>query len=208
MNYLFNTCKSVIYLNGNICYVPIENLPIIATDGAYTKLDNIGITPNFVVGDFDSVDLREIENCDIIECYDQNYTDFEKAINFAVNNNFMPAIVSGVNGNNIDHVLNNFNIIVKNKCFIYDDAVIGCVVDKHIVFNTQINTKISIIGFSANISSSGLRWELSHAQLCFPGQISCSNRAVEEKVKIIVHSGVVLVIMHKKYIKDKGCLDV
>ncbi len=207
MNKLFKNCKSVIYLNGNICFLRNVNLPIIAADGAYKKLQGIGITPDFVVGDFDSTDINKVK-CTTITNYDQNYTDFEKAIHFATSKKLMPAIISGVNGDCLDHVLNNFNIIIRNKCCVYDKFIIAYVVDEYISLKVKPDTKISIIGFSACVSSTGLKWDLNNTCLSFPGYVSCSNRAANDIVNITVHSGSVLVIIYRIQVNDRGNTNV
>ena len=116
----------IIYLNGDISQTDINFLisnnehissnfiSVIATDGIYNKLKNFDLNINFIIGDMDSVDKKNIEhllpnntNIKIVKKLNQNKFDFEKALDFAIKNNFHNILIFGINGGEYEHSLNN-----------------------------------------------------------------------------------------------------
>ncbi len=58
-------------------------ISICATDGAYQYLKENNIVPNFIAGDFDS--LQEIpKNIEVIKTPNQDFTDFDKILQISV----------------------------------------------------------------------------------------------------------------------------
>ena len=121
---------------------------------------------------------------------------------------FMPTIILGINGGQIDHIINNINIFMQgtNNVFI-DNDVIGYILDISNIFSLPIGTKISIIGMPyCPLSSQGLKWELKDYETAFPGQNSCFNRVSNKPVNLIVHEGKALLMVYTTAVEDAGLL--
>lgn len=198
----FAEYRSILCLDGVLPEADFfkKNLPIIAADGAANTLMKMGIEPQLVIGDLDSIDPGLLTRLKTLLHYDQNFCDFEKALLFLEKENLLPSIVVGVNGGYLDHILNNINILMKsNNCF-YAPPLWGHVIHENESksFDLPLNTKISLIGIpTADISTLGLKWELTHSPLSFPGNTSCFNRTIQEKIEIITHQGSALILIYQ-----------
>ncbi len=209
----FYEFKSILCLNGKLpSYNTLTNLslPIIAADGAVNKLFNMGIIPNIVIGDLDSVSSDLLNRVPHLKDLNQNYSDFQKAYRYINSNNLSPSIICGISGGFLDHILNNINIFMKleNNIFM-DDEIIGFCLHKKRYLKTAVGTKISIFGIpNCKISTKGLKWELNNELLSFPGKNSSLNRAKKQEILIEVFNGAALIIVYKDIINDAGLEEV
>ncbi|WP_250310908.1 thiamine diphosphokinase [Rickettsia endosymbiont of Oedothorax gibbosus] len=200
---------SILALNGDLpdkSFFDI-GLPIIAADGAINSLYKMGIIPKVVIGDLDSAKVDLLYTTEMIRVPDQNSCDFKKSLQYLENKNLLPAIIVGMSGGYIDHILNNISIFLKNGSIFYAPSIVGYVIKagESRVFTLSVDTKISLLGFSsAQISTKGLKWELEHYQMSFPGTNSSFNRTICETVSIEVHSGLSLVMIYLEKMKDYG----
>lgn len=175
------------------------NLPIIAADGAMNSLCQMGIMPVAVVGDLDSVHVDYLHNTAVFYKPDQNSCDFEKALIYLTGENLLPAIIVGVNGGYIDHILNNINIFLQKGSIFYAPPIVGHIVNsgENRVFTLPIHTKISLLAFpEALVSTQGLTWELEHYKMSFPGKNSSFNQTYADSIIIQVHKGSILVMIY------------
>jgi len=210
MNNIVNHFESILCLNGNL---PNKNffgkcvgLPIIASDGAGSRLIDIGIYPNFVVGDMDSFHhkISDYGNIDFIKYSNQNYNDFEKSILFIKERKIFPVLVCGLFGREIDHVINNINCLMKyeQQCpmVFYDEEIMekpkwGFPVSSSLSFAGQRDEIISIMPHpTATLSTRGLKWDLDNKELSISGISSFRNQELGYNIDINIHKGRVLII--------------
>ncbi|MDR1391144.1 MAG: thiamine diphosphokinase [Holosporales bacterium] len=206
----FSKYKSILCLDGDIPrsdFFLSKNLPIIAADGAANRLYEMGIRPDFLIGDFDSVRPELLSYTPNSRSVDQNFSDFQKAIEYLKENELVPMITCGISGGYLDHIINNVGIIVQLPHGIFvDSSIIGfCLKKGEHRFSFPFNAKISIFGMpSCRISTTGLRWELNNSTLVFPGYSSCLNRVLSKKLLIKVIEGLALVTVYRSIIIDAG----
>jgi thiamine pyrophosphokinase len=200
--------KSVVCLNGQLPkkeFFGATTLPIIAVDGATKLLYEIGIEPQMIIGDLDSSDPSHFPHTQRVFMPDQNSSDFEKAMSYLAGINLIPAIVTGMSGGYLDHVLYNMVVFSKTDSIFYTDSQIGMVITGEVNYELPLGTKVSILGFPrAALSSNGLKWELENYQSELWGQNSCFNRTVKDQVTINVSSGGALVIIYTTEVSDAG----
>jgi thiamine pyrophosphokinase len=217
--------KSVIALNGfiNLEMIHLLNktIPVLAADGAALKLSRLGITPAYIVGDKDSY---EGESSCFILAEDQNYTDFEKTILFARRNQLMPALIVGVNGGEIDHILGNIMAILKHaegQDLFFLDAYesgeemrykLGIPVTQELCLQLPKNTLVSMIATEETcLSTQGLCWEFASSHIYPQGILPIRNVTVSPEIVVTVHKGKVLLIVdcytetHPKRIREGAC---
>jgi thiamine pyrophosphokinase len=176
------------------------NLPIIAADGAANTLMSMNIKPEIVIGDLDSIEPRYLEQLATHYHYVQNFCDFQKALFYLQEQKLLPTIIVGLNGDCLDHVLNNINIFADADNVLYAPPIIGYMLNKNSnrTFILPIDTKISLFGIPiAKASTQGLKWNLHQQQLKFPGKNSSFNRTILEEIVINVHQGKVLVLIYE-----------
>lgn len=194
---LLSTYRSVIALD---CKEAIrvklrEGIPIIAADGAARW-----IQADYIVGDGDSHDNEKL-----IRISDQDTTDFEKCIGFAKEKDLLPALVVGVSGGEIDHILGNVQVLLKHargqSLFFLDPypegLKIGIPIEKG-TFQTIVKDEatVSILPFgSCTLSTQGLVWELKDQILTPEGLLAIRNRAREKEITFHVAEGKALVII-------------
>ena len=200
--------KSILCLNGILPNKDIiqkfiqKKLPIIAADGAANTLKNLNIIPSTIIGDLDSIDKNlDFENAQIIHVQDQNYTDFEKCLNYIRKHTLFPTLVLGINGGEIDHVIDNINKFIKYSAHIpmvfFDmPNKWGITIDKNLSMNSKRSNTISIFPFIPNthIKSEGLHWELDSTDHHIFKNTSTRNKAEKQKININSSDEKVLVV--------------
>jgi len=201
MPFNFKKYKSILCLNGELPekhFFEVK-LPIIAADGATNQLMAMGIKPNLIIGDLDSVSPDYLEHIQNIQHWDQDYCDYQKSLWYLEKNDLLPAIIVGVNGGYLDHILNNINLFMAHQNLLYSPPIYGFVLNsqQNIVLNLPINTKVSLLGIpSAKVSTVGFKWELNLMDLSFPGKTSCFNRTSSCEPLINVQDGSALVLVY------------
>lgn len=205
-----NQFRSIIVLDGQIpdlAFFKLQNLPIIAVDGAANKLVAMGLKPSLVIGDLDSIQPHLLNQLEAIHIHDQDYCDFHKTITHLQSINLLPSIITGIEGGMIDHILQNINIFVSTNSIFYAPPIVGHIIHQGEAkkFNLPFNTKVSLFGMPATVTTKGLKWELNHHELTFPGTNSSFNRTSNSPVFIEVNKGYCLVMIYLNGEKDAGC---
>lgn len=172
-----------------------EGVPIIAADGAANWID-----ADYIVGDGDS-----FKSGKLIQIADQETTDFEKCIGFAKEKDLLPALVIGVSGGEIDHIMGNIQVLLKHaeksSLFFLDPypngLKIGIPLEKgSFNFHVKPETTVSILPFgSCTLSTKGLEWELTDQVLTPDGLLAIRNRAKKVEAEFHVTQGKALVII-------------
>lgn len=200
--------KSILALNGDLPSKSFFNssLPLIAADGGVNRLNKLGLMPDVIVGDLDSADSALLMQTEVIYRPDQNSCDFEKSLDYLKSENLLPAIITGISGGMIDHIMQNMNLFLNSGCIFYAPPIVAYGFTKGVSkkFFLPLNSKISIIGINAVISSMGLKWELDNYAMDFPGANSSFNRNIEKEVTIKLHKGQAIVMIYLEKVKDSG----
>ncbi len=92
-----------------------KNYYIIAVDGGYDHLIEEGITPDLLIGDFDSIDSKEILCKTIKYESEKDFSDLEAAIDYSVSNFSGNIDIIGVTGGRIDHFLSAIFLLRKSE---------------------------------------------------------------------------------------------
>ena len=196
--------KALLLVNGEPPKQPISTQNFDAfycTDGAWQKAQLLGMQPNAVVGDFDSLRQFPQEKTEIIHRPDQNYTDFEKTLQVLQERGFTHVEVYGASGLEQDHFLGNLTAAFhyKNSLSItfHDEYSTYFFCEKQ-TFLTQVkNRMISLYPFPSakNVHSQGLFYSLNGMDLNILTRIGTRNHASEDNVSISFESGELLVFI-------------
>lgn len=192
----------------------------IATDGAANKAVNLGITPDILCGDFDSVDLKAaciaFPMAEVVPTPDQSCADLEKALLLALERGASAIAIIGATGGRMDHTLSSFALLQRYAaslpvCVVADRPVASqteqqkepkdcaavtwvVTAGRRCVFATASGQTVSLVAFAnAAVSIEGVRWPLTAHELT-PGTRGVSNIATAPHVVVEVHSGSVFVI--------------
>lgn len=203
--------KCIIIANGDLpkrnvvkYFVSKKYDTIICADGGANSAKKIGITPNYIIGDFDSIENSTLEyfrnKSSIIQIKRQNDTDVEKSLKFAIKNKFDEVILLGATGDRLDHTICNLGIVLK----FFDKINIKIVhqrsflipLTNNVELNTIIGETISLYAFDKNtlITSYGLKYKLKKTTLPFGKKESTSNVAIRNKIKLKIENGIIFLI--------------
>tara|TARA_B110000014_G_scaffold209191_1_gene160637 strand:+ start:126 stop:500 length:375 start_codon:yes stop_codon:yes gene_type:complete len=98
--------KIILILNGKLpnykdisSFLQKYNL-IICADGAANKIIELGIDPNYILGDLDSIDSNNLKKYskNIIQLKNQNYNDLHKSLIWVKEKNIKKIDIIGING--------------------------------------------------------------------------------------------------------------
>lgn len=85
---------------------------VICADAGLLLAQRLGIKPDTVIGDFDSMDLPEELN-PIVLPVEKDLTDSEAAFNWAINNGYDYITLLGGLGGRFDHTMGNIGMLAK-----------------------------------------------------------------------------------------------
>ena len=200
---------ALLFINGT----PPKNLPntegyaiIACTDGAshYLKEKNFSLEKlDFISGDFDShsgID-ENIYHEKFIFTPDQNFTDFQKALDILKNKDVKKVDVYGGSGGEQDHFLGNLHVAFLFKDLMeitfYDEFSSYFFIPKDFEINNVEGKMVSLLPFPKveNLVTDGLNWELRNEDLEITKRIGTRNFATKSTVKISYSDGDLLVFI-------------
>lgn len=197
--------KAALFLNGQ-SPSQIPDLKqfdkIFCTDGAYRYLKAHDIIPDVVSGDFDSISPEEIpQEIEVIITPNQDFTDFEKALDIMEEKGFKEVYVYGSSGMEHDHFLGNLTTGLKYKnrltLMFFDDFSYYFFTEKKTVLEGYKNRIISLYPFpvAKRIRTKGLKYTLHDEDLDLTQRVGTRNIAVEDLVDIEYMEGELLVFI-------------
>lgn len=177
---------------------------LICADGGANSAKKLGLTPNFIVGDLDSINPETLKyykgKSEIIKLERQTDTDVEKCLKFALSKGYKEAVLTGVTGDRLDHTFCNLGIILKYYKKIYLRIIAETSILSPYSGTVEIpaipGELISLYSFdlTTKISSSGLKYPLKNTMLPFGKRDGTSNIAVGNTVKLKISNGIIFVI--------------
>lgn len=146
---------------------------IVAVDGGLTYCQQMGITPDLLIGDFDSVTPELLQQYSHVPTFryptEKDDTDLELALK-AIDHPGVETIgLFGAMGNRVDHTLNNLNLLSLFPKIIIEtetESVFSIGHEKHI--DCHPGQKLSLLPLNSpalGVTTTGLQWELKNANL-------------------------------------------
>ena len=185
---------------------------IIAVDRGLEILDTLTIKPDYILGDFDSVNqdvLRKYkkENINITELNpEKDLTDTHSAINLAISLKSDKITILGAIGTRIDHTIANIHIlkiaIPKNiDIKIIDENNEITLIDKNVKICKDEKYKyISLIALTTkveNLTLKGFKYLLTNSTLNIGDSLGISNEQIEPEAEILLEKGILIMIKSK-----------
>lgn len=195
--------KALLFLFGEppIQLPNVEGYDVIAcTDGAFQYLKDKGFNLDqltFISGDFDSHTSSDehLYSHKFIHTPDQEYTDFEKALDILFQKGVEVVDVYGGSGKEMDHYLGNLSAAYrfkdKLKIVFYDEFSSYYFIPKSFTITNIDRKMISLYPFpiAENIETKGLNWNLNNETLSMTSRIGTRNFAIEDEVSIQYKQG-------------------
>ena len=183
---------------------------IIASDKGLEELDKIGVIPNYVIGDFDSINKnilsKYIKNKEIkiIKLNpEKDYTDTHMALKLAIELKSTNITIIGAIGSRIDHTLSNIHILKETldnniNCSILNENNKISLINKKTILDIDNNYKyISLLPLTTSVEGitlEGFKYPLLNATLSLGESIGISNEQVEDKAVIYLKKGIIILI--------------
>jgi thiamine pyrophosphokinase len=181
-----------------------RNLTIIAADGAANTLYRFRLKPDYIAGDLDSIKPSVVayykrQAVKIVAVPEQEHTDLEKCIRLALRLRFRTIRIIGYSGKRIDHTINNFSILMRyyrrgDIRFLDSDFEVFYT-DKGFQANCRKGDVVSFLGMpkAKGVVTEGLVYSLSNEDIEFGVREGALNEAAEERVRIGMKKGILLV---------------
>lgn len=206
--------KAFIYTGGSIDHKGITERPeeediTIAADSGYKNAKLLGVEPQILVGDFDSINKNEFEGegTEIITVpAEKDFTDTQLAVSEAVKRGAKQIVIIGGLAGRLDHTLSNLAILedlhskgVRATLTDGNNRVSYLKNDSALILRSQFKY-ISLIARSEKVKGveiEGCKYPLKNATLTDKYQYAVSNEITHNCAFISVKKGAVLIIESK-----------
>lgn len=185
---------------------------IIAVDKGLETIDYLKLEPQYILGDFDSVNTKILEkyktqNIKIIKLNpEKDLTDTHSAIDLALEIKSTEITILGAIGTRLDHTMANIHILKqaldKNiKAKIVNEKNKIELIDKEIIIKKDDNYKyVSIIPLTTNVTGitiEGMKYIINDYTLSIGDSLGVSNEQIDKEAKISIKTGILVVIKSK-----------
>lgn len=182
----------------------------IAADGGLDYLIEIGLTPDIVLGDMDSLEHEErivSRHADFLIKrlpIEKDDTDMLAAIKEGLAAGYRQFALYGALGGRIDHTFANVQCLLyllnrgAKGMIVGDDVTLMLIRDEKVIFpagNTEAGKRISVFAFGGDacgVSEKGLKYLLDNVTVKLEFPIGVSNEFTGEDAQIEVKNGMLL----------------
>lgn len=185
---------------------------IIAADKGLEALNKINVMPNYIIGDFDSVNkttLNQYENKNIEITYlkpEKDFTDTHMAIKLAIEKRAKHITIIGATGTRMDHTLANIHVLnealqnnVPTEIINENNRIMLINKKAKLIKNTNYKY-VSIIPLTTKITGvtlKGFKYNIENATINLGESIGVSNEQIEQEALIEIKEGIAILIYSK-----------
>lgn len=178
-----------------------ENCLVWAADGGVAYCRKLGITPDFIIGDFDS--LGYIPENAVVLPVQKDITDMAAAVQAAEAKGCERFYMYGGTGNRLDHTLANISLLIGlshkgKKAYLCDrDYTVTAVTNGEIRFDESEKGVISVFAADEQVhgvTEEGLLYSLDNATLENRTALGVSNEFIGKKSRIACKKGTLIVV--------------
>lgn len=211
--------RAIVFANGMMVNPPeiiSERQPsdlIIAADGGTHHCSSLGITPNVIIGDFDSLDPNEVTDyqhagVEVIQYpVHKDEIDLELVLQFIMNQEISEVYIIGALGDRWDMTLANIMLMAHPKyCRLKIRLLDGSQElvllrgEDQIEIHGQSGYQLSLIPLAGEVfgvTTYGLEYPLNDETLYFGSTRGVSNVFVHDNAQVIIREGTLLCIVNK-----------
>lgn len=186
---------------------------IVAVDGGLKHVRALGLKPNLVIGDLDSISRDEIpalegEGIRVLRFNkDKDETDLELALNLPEVASAAQVIIAAAFGGRLDQTLANIMLLTRPKFLgrdigLDDGHTQAFLIHSRAVLTGAAGDTISLLPVhnqAGGVLTKGLKYPLDHETL-YPGSTrGISNEMTNETAEIMVEEGVLLCVHIRNY---------
>lgn len=192
-------------------YSPITDINnedfVIACDKGFEYAQKDGITPDLLIGDFDS--YTGVLDVDIpIQRYkcEKDDTDTGIAVQYAVENEFDEIVLYCALGGRLDHTMGNIQIAAfaasrgLKVSIISETNLLYFLSNSQLSLNRRNGYSISLFSLTDSCQKlyvSGAKYPLRHAVFNNTSALGVSNEWVDDVIDVSVGEGILLIVLSK-----------
>ncbi len=180
---------------------------VICADSGLRHAEKLNITPDLIIGDFDSLGRipEGVKDVITLPC-EKDVTDTYAAAEAAVESGATEVVIFGAVGTRLDHTLGN----IATLEYLHENNVIARIIDGHndlrliknekVTVNKENGTFLSVVPLDYELNGvtlSGVKYPLENARILRPRTLTISNEITAEYAEISVKSGTALVIISR-----------
>ena len=188
---------------------------VIAVDGGLMYCESLGVEPDLIVGDFDSITdsfvgaLTEIEKNNPEKVVRLNTmkddTDTMAALKIGIEKGFETFYMYGCGGGRLEHTIANIQSLIylkdRNlKGYIMEGEGMTFVMrDESVSFRETMEGYVSLFALDPvikGVTEKGLKYTLEKAELTYGFPLGVSNEFIGVQSEIVVDSGTALVVVN------------
>jgi len=210
--------RSVIISNGTIedyeaiAKIIKEDDYIVCADGGSMHAKKLGLTPDIIIGDCDSIDQETLKYYEAkgvkVNTYprDKDQTDTQLAVEHAYElGGSREMLLIGCTGTRFDHTFGNVGMLI----WLMKRGVRGVIINKHneihvldryIMLEGEPGDRISLLPITPKINgihTTGLKYALEDAELVYDQPRGISNEFISSEVQIVIRDGMLMVVKYR-----------
>ena len=179
---------------------PFSYDKLICADKGYLYALKLNLTPNYIIGDFDS--YTNIPSGAEVYPKDKDYSDTHLAIDKAISIGATEIDLYFALGGRLDHLLFNVNLLKYAsdkgvKLNIISKDYTASLIKGNVKFNASVNKTVSLVPFSDTVrinSSTGLKYEINNIIVKKGETLTLSNVAISSEVELEIESGELILV--------------
>lgn len=199
---------SICYIVGagedcGVDFIPQHGDLVIAADGGYRLLREAGITPDLVIGDFDSLGMAPEGEQVITLPVVKDVTDTWAAIELGKQRGFRNFRLYGCTGGRMDHTLANVQTLAvlaeqgMQGWLVSKTQEITAISGKAVTLPAKSSGTVSVFAHTdscTGVTIRGLQYELENAELTNRFPLGVSNAFVGKSAEISVEDGILVLV--------------
>ncbi len=175
---------------------------ILAADAGADILLEIGIRPNYVIGDLDSIQAG-LEQSSVHHDPDQSLTDCDKLLAKSIELGHEKITLSCVEGDQLDHMIATLHSAARHPIHVQVALRTGIgfllVTGEKIEIQTEPGRRVSLLPLAHcdGVTLKGVEWPLDNDSITPLGQTSIGNKAVLSRICVEILSGVAFLYVER-----------
>lgn len=185
---------------------------IIAADAGYAACREVGIAPDLIVGDFDSLGAAPEEENVVLLPVEKDDTDTAHAAELAYEKGYRRFVIFGaLGGSRMDHSFANYALAASlaargARCWLIGEGtVVTAICEDTLSFPAGCRGDVSVFPFGGDafgVTEEGLKYSLWDVRLAGDSALGVSNSFTGEAGRISVRKGTLLIFYSGAYPQD------
>ena len=179
---------------------------VVAADAGILNTEKFNITPNFIIGDFDSLGYTPTDSNTIVHPVKKDDTDTMLAVKLGLSKGYKNFRILGGIGGRLDHTYANIqtaSYIAENggnAQFFGNKENLTVLKNSQIIFKKECKGNISVFALDEceNVNIKGAYYELENGSLSADFPLGVSNKFNNKDVTISVEKGKLLIIWERQ----------